>query len=432
MMQVSTRSGVGDFGILMRALSVASDVRKLGVTLVGFVVTVMLASILVGLGSGGAAGPPNTFRPGPNPVASGLTALLALLVWWVGSSLTIATVTRMCVSQLTGDQTGESVSWRKALDYVTGHLAGFLFGPLVFGVILLLLIVAEIVVLFVGRIPYLGELLIGIAFLPLLLINLFAAIAVVFGWFLLFPVVAVDGSGPVAASTRVLQFIRSDPIRIVLQLLIAFFVAFLVSIILASLVFTTFSVTLGLAALGLGPEKSAQLVAGVFPFVSQLAGPFGLAPAPFTISIAQFLITLASYIFLWGFLALPLVFVIASCCAVYLAGGVEPQALEPMAEPTPMPPLEPLEPVGAAVAVPPVVPTEPVSPPPAPTAEHAPSPAAHVAEPTPTAEPVQPGAHTTPTEPPQQPESTPESEPAASTNHAQSTEPVTPTDTASN
>jgi hypothetical protein len=353
MMQVGTRTGVGDFGFLMKALGVASDVRKLGVTVVGFVVTVTLANLLIGLNSVGGASssvPPNAFRPAPdltsNIASTGLTALLALVVWWVGSSLTIATVTRMSVGQLSGDE-NQARNWRTALDYVTAHLDGFLLGPLVFGLILLALFIVELLVLFIGRIPYLGELLIGLAFLPLLLINLFGVIAVVFGWFLLFPVVAVDGLGPIAASTRVLEFIRGDPIRIVLQLVIAFFVAFLVTAILSMFVFTSLAITVALAAVGLG-DKSAQIVASMIPFVGQLAGFFGIGPPPFTIVIARFLITLAIDIFWWGFLALPLVFVIASCSALYLAGTQPPRRLEPFGEPAPMPPAQPLEPVAAA------------------------------------------------------------------------------------
>ena len=73
--------------------------------------------------------------------------LLAGLVYWIGSSLTIGTVTRMCVTQLAS---GSTTSWRDALRYALAHVGGFLFGPLVFGLMLLVLLIAEMIVLFVG------------------------------------------------------------------------------------------------------------------------------------------------------------------------------------------------------------------------------------------------------------------------------------------
>jgi len=322
----AARVGLSDLGVLTAALSAASDLRKLAVVVIGFFATIAAITLFSGLASLGArtaVGTTPGFRPAQDLASTIvgflLSVVLTLVAVWIGGCLTIGTVTRMCVDQEPG-----SDSWRRALGYVMGHLSGFLFGPLVFWIMLWLLAIAELIVLQLAKIPFLGELLFGVATLPILVINLLLVIAWTFGWFLIFPAVAIDGANAISAGIRVLRFIRRDPVRIVLQLWTAFFLAFLVTLILSGIVVFALLISTVFAAGGLG-DKFGQLLGQSVPAIP-LLGPVGLAaltppPAPFTIGIARFLVQISAGAFLSGFVALPLVFVIASATALYASGA---------------------------------------------------------------------------------------------------------------
>jgi hypothetical protein len=228
----------------------------------------------------------------------------------------------MCLEHLA---TGVTISWREALTYATRHIDGFLFGPLVFGVLLLLLGVIEVLVLFIGRIPFLGELIIAVAFLPLLLLNVLATITLLFGGWLLFAVVASEGASAISGPLRVFELVRRDPVRIVVQTCIAFFISGLAVFILGFLLSLSFGITAVLSGVGLGWDKASQILGGFMgPFASVL-GPagFGAARPPITIGIAHFLLQIAITAFVGILWALPTVFLYSSACAVYLAGVPE-------------------------------------------------------------------------------------------------------------
>jgi hypothetical protein len=313
----------GDFGILVTALSVAVDLKKIAVTVLGQVATWALTLFFFSIGSQAGAG------------GAAVGGLIALIILWVGLSLTFGTVNKMCIDELAS---GIKVTWRSALQYATSNLTGFLFGPLVFGVLLLLLGAVEVIVLFIGRIPFVGELIISLAFLPLLLVNVLAAVTLLFGGWLLFPVIAAEGASPLAAPLRVFELVRREPVRIVIQTCVALFMSLVATVILSILLWFSFSVTLLLSGIGLGPEKTAQIVG-----LGSLFGPFGLTGSsafglvqqlPFTIGIARFLLAIGFSAFIGVLWAVPTVFLIASGCAVYLASVRDEQAI-PVVEAVP-------------------------------------------------------------------------------------------------
>jgi hypothetical protein len=341
---------LGELGGLTRALSAATDVQKLAVTVVGFVATLALIKFITQIAALGGTG--TTSRPGssgfggfggtPSNVGDAilgslLAGLLAAVIWWVGSSLTLGTVARMCVAELSD---GRPIPWRSAVGYAARHIDGFLLGPLVFGLLLLLLTVAEILILLIGRIPFLGELLIGVAFLPLLLLNLLGMLTLIFGWFLLFPAVAVEGASAINAGLHVIGLIRRNPLRVVVQLWTTFLMAFVVTLILGGFMVATFAITVTLTSVGLG-DKASQIMAGLLPFGNVISSFLGQGQPPFTIGIAQFLVSISIAAFATGLLAIPAVFVIASCCDVYLAGAERRRAAETQEAPVLQPALVP-------------------------------------------------------------------------------------------
>jgi hypothetical protein len=337
-----------EFASIGAALSTATDIQKLAVMVVGLVVTSTIAGFVQGLGSpaGGSANPFGASASGIGPGGPGLQGavigivlglLLAAVIWWIGSSLTIGTVTRMCMRQLA---TGNPESWRSALTYAARHIDGFLLGPLVFGVMLLLLVIAEIIVLLVGRIPFLGELVIAVAFLPLLVLNLVGGVLLIFGWFMLFPVVAAEGASAISAALRVMGVIRRDPLRVTIQLSSALFMAFIVTLVLGAFMVMSIATTLGLSYIGVGADKTSQIWLGLVPFASVVTSFLG-GNQPFTIEIARFVTGVAFKAFVAGLLALPSVFLIASGCGVYLAGAHVPQLEEVRPVPAGQPVLVP-------------------------------------------------------------------------------------------
>jgi hypothetical protein len=143
--RADTQLPLGELGGLTRALSAATDVQKLAVTVVGFVATLALIKFITQIAALGGTG--TTSRPGssgfggfggtPSNVGDAilgslLAGLLAAVIWWVGSSLTLGTVARMCVAELSD---GRPIPWRSAVGYAARHIDGFLLGPLVFGLL---------------------------------------------------------------------------------------------------------------------------------------------------------------------------------------------------------------------------------------------------------------------------------------------------------
>jgi hypothetical protein len=146
----------------------------------------------------------------------------------------------------------------------------------------------------------------------------------------------------VAAPLRVVQLVRRDPVRVIMQSVLALVLSMAAMCILALLLFSSLAVTLTLSGIGLGADKTLQII-GLGPLAG-LVGGGGLASAflrfqapPVTIEIARFLFSVGLAAFFGVLYALPGVFLASVSCAVYLAGA-------PEAEPAPHIAAEPVMP----------------------------------------------------------------------------------------
>jgi hypothetical protein len=238
----------------------------------------------------------------------------------------MGTTTRLILPELSD---GRRVPIREALSYGARHLATFALSPLalLLGVGLVLLL--EVAFLFVGRIDYLGELIVSLAFLPLVVLNLFVLLVASFGVMLTFPLVADQGGGIGATLVSVLKIVRRAPGRLVIYMTVAGLAAFLFLMFWAYLVVGSLYVTLGFLAVGMG-SKLAILAAGVpfdlglFPGLS--SQPWGWllgAEQPATFGVARFVLAISLLVLVLAVMILPQVFYLASTCAAYilLCGG---------------------------------------------------------------------------------------------------------------
>ncbi|MCL5961598.1 MAG: hypothetical protein M1358_20180 [Chloroflexi bacterium] len=246
-------------------------------------------------------------------------SLLGLLILWVGLTITYGLVVKMSHEHLTA---GSAMQWRAALSYVLAHLNGFLLGPIVFGIALFLVLAVEVVVLLLGRIPFLGEIVASLLFLPVMALNFGALVAVLFGSWLLFPVVAAEGAGGVRATMRVIELVRRRPAQVMMYGIVALLLGAVAMTVLFFLLILSLALTTGVSGVGLGAEKMAQimdlgLLSGIIPGAGTMPF-FRFQAPPFTIQFARFIFSLA----LAGFTALvyafPLVFLLANSCSVYL------------------------------------------------------------------------------------------------------------------
>ncbi len=318
------------FGLILKAIDVSMGLRKLLTAVVGFAATLAVLALLMFLGTRTGTGGAIFF------------GLLALIAAWIGFSLVYGTITRMSYLHLT---TGDPGTWQDAFGYATSHLASLMFTGLVLALAALGLFIAEIVVMLLGRIPYLGELLASLAFLPLTIINAFALLVLIVGGWLIFPVIVAEGKGVGGTISRVVSLVRKSPGQIVAYIAIALIlVAFATSIIFA-IGYGGVAITTSTSLIG-GGSRLARVFSGFFGLpmnysIYGLGTRLGYYSVPFTMSLAQLIyaISLAGF---FGLLAsFPAVFMLSAATATYInvaEGEAESPDQAAPASPAPPPP----------------------------------------------------------------------------------------------
>jgi hypothetical protein len=243
------------------------------------------------------------------------------------------------------------LDWRSALGYAQQHLVSLLFSPLLLWIGIVLVVLAEVILLLLGRIPYLGELWAAILFLPLFLLNLFLILLGYLGVWLIPAVVADEGVGVVDTLRRVEQLVRRAPGRILAYLSIAVILGLLASMVLVPLTYWALASTTALTGLGLGSEKLARFAVAMPDLFSDLLFPgmlggfgslfYGVESVPFTFKIAAVIYAVSLLLIPVSIIAiLFVVFPLSCACATYISVSEEsaPPAVEAQAPPPPRPP----------------------------------------------------------------------------------------------
>ena len=152
------------FGLdtIFKALDLSLDRTKAGFAIAGLFITVLVAGLFVYIAV-----------EADSDVITVLSGLVAVISGWILLTLVVGTLAKMSYDELSDNPT---VGWGTALDHSRRHLTTLLFSPVALIAGILLMQVAEVVLFFPGRIPYLGELWVAVIFLPLLLVNLFLAL----------------------------------------------------------------------------------------------------------------------------------------------------------------------------------------------------------------------------------------------------------------
>ncbi len=296
------------FALILKAIDVSLDVRKLGVAVVGLAATLGAAAFLSFLGS----------RTGDAGLV--LFTLLAALAMWVGISLVYGAITRLSYLHLTQGNPG---SWRDALSYAMGHLASLMFTGLVLALAVLGVFLVEIIVLLLGRIPYLGELIASAAFLPLTILNAFVLLVITVGSWLIYPAIAAEGTGVVGTIQRVVGLVRRSPGQVVMYIAIAIIAVGFASWIIFGLGYGGAALTAVATMIGAG-SRIGRLF-DIWPGMGGYMMPYGMGWTPYRAASLPFTMYLAQLVYAIGIAGLvaivaafPVVFLMSAATATYL------------------------------------------------------------------------------------------------------------------
>jgi hypothetical protein len=300
--------------LVLRAIDLALDRRKVALAFAGIVAIGLVFGLFFLL---------STAIGSEEEVLGIVVLILGLLVVWVMGALFSGAIAWLAWTDLNG-QPGLSAG--AALGYAGGRLASFLLAPLSLGLIGLAVLLVETLVLLLGRIPYAGELLAGLLYLPLVVINILVALMIYMGGWLVYPAVIEADRGVVDTVRQVIRTVRSAAGRIVSYFILAILVMVLAIVVLASLAAAGFSVTNAVMTAGVSPEKMLGIhssaitgpLADLLGPIPGLGSSFGLRSLPATYRIAGVLMSLGNGILFGGILLVfPWTFMMTVSCAVY-------------------------------------------------------------------------------------------------------------------
>jgi ribosomal protein L40E len=308
--------------LLLKAFDVSFDWRKLGFTILGLVVTFVAASPFLWI----AAEVDNT-------AIGAIFMLIMLVVVWVLLTLVTGTVSKLSYE----DMRGRRMDVMDALRFTARHIASLLFSPLVLWIGIGVVILVEVILLFVGRIPVLGEIWASLIFLPLFVLNLFLVLLGFLGGWLGPFVVVGEETGVLDTLSRLVEIVRHAPGRLMAYLGMTLFLIAVAVWPLIILVYGAFYLTGGLTMIGLGEEKvTGILLAGLLKWLDavplgELLGEFlrlgwrygyGVeVGASFT--LASWIYSFSLVVILAAIYAFFIVFPLSCGCAIYISVRAE-------------------------------------------------------------------------------------------------------------
>ncbi|MFC2023836.1 FHA domain-containing protein [Chloroflexota bacterium] len=307
-------AGATDPGLIFRPLDVALDLRKLGTAFLGALLAGLVAGLFFWL----------AVRVSLSSTILGLAVgVVGIIVLWLLLTAVRATIARMILVDL---RERRRVAVGEALAYAGRHFLPFLFAPLVLLLGLFLVLAVEAGFLLLGRVDYLGEVVVSVAFLPLVILNLGVILVGVFAVSLIDFVVADEGTGIGRTIGSLLGLVRRSPGLLVAYMTVSLAASLLVLLACLYLVTASISMTSALVGLGMGPGKAISLFSGLpIPLgdlipglpLGSMGGQFGGGPTA-TVTIARVVVGASLLGLMLFVMAIPQTFYMSSVCAAYL------------------------------------------------------------------------------------------------------------------
>lgn len=311
--------------LLLKAFDISLDWRKLGSTVLGLVATFIAAYPFFWIAD-----------KVENIVIGAIFMLVMLAVVWVLFTLVTGTVSKLSYENLAGREIGVM----DALSFAARHIFSLCLSPLVLCIGVGVVMLAELVLLLLGRIPVLGEIWASLLFLPLFVLNLLLILLAFLGSWLSPFVVVGEGTGVLDTLSRVAKIVRRAPGRIMIYLGMTLFLIIVAVGPLIVLIYGAFGFTGGLTLIGLGDEKVSQiLLAGASKWLSllplgDLLSPglrygLGMEGGP-SFTVASWIYSFSLVVIVAAIYALLIVFPLSCGCAIYISVREEaPAAVVP-------------------------------------------------------------------------------------------------------
>ena len=299
--------------LLLKAFDISLDWKKLGFTILGLFATIIAAYPFSWMAD-----------EVDNIVIGAIFTLIMLVVVWVLAALITGTVSKLSYEDLLGRRIGVM----DALSFAARYILSLLFSPLLLWIGVGIVMLIELNLLFLGRIPFLGELWASLLFLPIFVLNLFLILLAFLGSWLSPFVVVGEGTGVKGTLSRVVKIVRSAPGRIMTYLGMTLFLIIVAVWPLIVLIYGAFGLTGGLTLIGLGEEKVSQiLLAGgsklLSPLLRDLLPPglfygFGVERG-FSFTLAGWIYSLSLLVIVAAIYAFLVVFPLSCGCAIYIS-----------------------------------------------------------------------------------------------------------------
>lgn len=291
--------------LLLKAADIAFDRRKI-LAAVGGMVAIAL---VVGL--------PTLLAAQVDSAILGICLTIpGVIAGWVALWLTIGTVARLSYEDLSGEPKS---TLGEAISKAARRLPSLLFSPLLMMLGALAVIIVELLIFLVGRIPYVGEIWAACWFLPVIIVNLAILVIFMLGFWIMPFIIVGEDTGVVETLPRTVKTVLRAPGQIFSYLILTWVVLVLIGSLLIGLLYGAIAMTAGVAAGGLGGQKLMELGLGGFGMGMGMGMPGMGGSGRFTIRLAQIILGIALLILLAVIYSVLLVLPISLGCAVYLS-----------------------------------------------------------------------------------------------------------------
>ena len=244
------------------AVRLAFDLEKLAIAAMGL----MAASL--GYGTFNWLGVQTGERGGHRAFA-GIGAILATCICVLFSGL----IARIVTAELLE---GRRVGIAELREFAKDRWTTLIGLPLSFGGIVLLLLVIEAMLAFVGSIPGIGPIIYSASFLPAFFLSLIVVLTIAvhtFGAFLYPTIVATQGVGAIGAILEVVELARRKPLYIIIYQAVVGLVGALMTLLIGGVVWASLSLTI-LSASAIMRERFDLTLAAIPDFFEVFLRPF--------------------------------------------------------------------------------------------------------------------------------------------------------------
>jgi|GEM_PF-1974327 len=271
-------------------IEVAFDIRKAVFVLLGAAAAFAGALLLLWLGS--ASG--NSALSLAAQLAAALYFYLIIVAVCGGTSI-------MAYKELT---TGEKISVKDALDFSKKNFLSLVLSPVIWLAAPALVLLAEYVIFMTGKFAA-GQIVLSLLTVPVMLLNAFILLFLLFGALLLFEIITVDGASPLASVNKLFALTRKASLQVLMYLIPVLIVGSFAAA-------AAFGVFLGANILSLALLGTAS---GLFAEMAAVEVPAFSPAAQMSWSIFSFFVSVISGLILAGLF----VFLKASNIAIYLS-----------------------------------------------------------------------------------------------------------------